>query len=239
MHVLIVCIVFAILYSLSMIYAVLIGATGGQVPSDSAWFRDIHPIHLYYLTEALFTTFLPLFVVVNLNTILLRYVNRERGHTLKGFLIRLFLGVLLAFPLLYVTVALYILPGFIIGWWMIIVIFSGIASGFLVVYQICILVLYTENPRQYLRDCVTNPKIWIAVIVFTGVLLLPSAMLVNPLHKGYFRYFPTHEQFLLNLPDLIMRTSLIGVLLSLVQYGLLHFVGRSEYQVKPSTGISR
>ncbi len=213
-----------------MIYAVLTGATGGLVPSDSMWFMIFipFPTHVFYLTEALFITFLPLFLVVNLNLILLRYSAKRKGHSPLGNLSRFIFGVILAFPLLYIAIVFYISLSFIIGWWEIVIVWSGIAAGFLVLYQFCVSTVMTDNPKQYFLDCISNPRFWFIVIMFTGILLIPSAMLVNPLHKGYFRYFPTYEQFILNLPDLVVRASLIGALLPLVQYGLLHFTNRLE-----------
>ena len=235
----------AILNSLCMIHAVLIGATGGLVPTDSMWFMIFlpFPMHVFYLTEALFITFLPLFLVGNLNLIIFRYTTKRKGHSPLGNLSRLIFGVILAFPLLYIAVAFYISVSFILGWWEIVIAWSGIAAGFLVLYQFCVSTVMTDNPKQYFLDWISSHRIWIIIIMFTGILLIPSAMLVNPLHQGYFRYFPTHEQFLLNLPDLVVRASLIGALLTLVQYGFQYFTIRleqkTEYQEKRTNPVKR
>ena len=213
----------AILYSLCIIQAVLTGATGGLVPADSFWFMIIQPFptHFFLLTIALFTTFLPLLVIVNLTTVLFRYTFNQKHHSFKGILGRIFIGVLFAFPILYITVALYIICGSAVGWWLVMILLSGLAAGFLVLYQFSVFVITSENSKQIFRECISSPRVWSFVIVFTGILLFPSLMLVNPLHKGYFRYFPTSEIFLLNLPDLVARASLLGVLLSIVHYGVL------------------
>jgi hypothetical protein len=213
-----------------MINAVIIGATGGIIPSDSAWFRNIDPLHLLNLTGSLFVTFLPLFFAVNLYTILLQYLYKERNHSLTESIVRLVFAVIFVLLPLYATVFVYILSGFFIGWWAIVVVNSGIVAGFLVLYQFCSFVFFAEKPKQYFRDNLANPRIWSAAIIFIGILLFPILMLVNPLHKGYFRYFPTHEIFLLTLPDLVMRASIIGIVLLVVQYGLFHYTREYTHQ---------
>ncbi len=218
-------IVVALICTLCIIYAVLFGATGGYVPSDSMWFMFSAPlpIHVYYLTEKIFITFLPLLVVLNLHTLLFRRFLHQKSHAPSGNAVHVILGIVLAFPLLYVAVLLYLLSGFALGWWVVVITWSGIASGFLVVYQLCISIVMSENTMRYFRIHLSNPRNWVAFLALVGILAVPSLFLIIPLHKSYFHYYPSYEQFLMALPDLVARALVIGIVLPMTSFVSLYF----------------
>ena len=215
----------ALICTLCMIYAVLFGAACGHLPSDSMWsvLTAPLPIHIYYLTEKLFITFLPLLVVLNLHTLLFRRFLHQKSFTPSGNAVRVFLGVALAFPLLYVAVSLYFLSRFALGWPEIVIAWSGIASGFLVVYQLCISIVMSEKAIDFFSNYLSNPKNWVAFPALVGILAVSTLFLIVPLHKGYFVYFPSYEQFQRALPDLVARALVIGIVLPMMSFVSLYF----------------
>jgi len=206
-------IVFSILYCLSIMFAVILGATGRLVPNDSVWFRTINLLINADLTIRLSIVLLPMFILMMLNTIRFEGLLQGRTFSLRNVLEYVVLGVVAFLPLLFMTVFFYILMGFFISWPFIVVAQSFIASSFLLVYALAITTVTAPNTYQSLIRILKDPRTWGAALVLGAILMFTTAVLINPLTKGYFRFFPSGDQFLLHLPNLILRGLMLGLVL--------------------------
>lgn len=89
------------------------------------------------------------------------------------------------------------------------------------VYALVIVTITASNTRQTLIRLLKNQYTWLAALALGAILMFPTAALINPLNKGFFRYFPSENQFLLHLPDLIFRGLMLGVVLPAMSYVLV------------------
>jgi len=214
-------IVFSIFYCLSIMFAVILGATGRLVPNDSSWFQALDPLNIADLTARLSIVFLPMSILLILNTIRFEGLLQDRTFSLRDAMEAVILGFFGFLPLLFITVFFYILLGFFISWPFIVVAQTFIVSGFLLVYALVIVTITASNTRQFLIRILKNPYTWLAALVLGTTLMFPTAALINPLSKGYFRYFPSESQFLLHLPDLIFRGLMLGLVLPALSFVLV------------------
>lgn len=218
-------IVFSLLYCLSIMIAVILGATVGIVPTDSVWHQNISLLNLADLTLRLSITLLPTCILIVLNTIRFDVLLVDRQFSLRHTLGYVVLGVVATIPLLFTGVSVYIFMGFIIGWPEIVVVQAFIGSSVLLVYALAIATITATNSGQVLLRTLRNPSAWIAALILGAILMFTTVSLLNPLSKGYFRFFPSGEQFLLQLPDLVFRCLANGLVLPalplvLIQLGL-------------------
>ena len=214
-------IVFSILYCLSIMFAVILGATGGLVPYDSPWHRSINPLNIADLTTRLSIVLLPMSILLILNTIRFEGLLQDRTFALRNTMEDVVLGFFALLPLLFITVFFYIFLTFFISWPFIVVAQTFIVSGFLMAYALAIVTITASNTRRSIIRILKNPRTWFAALVLGVILMLTTVGLINPLQKGYFRYFPPGIPFLLHLPDLFLRGFMLGLVLPALPFILV------------------
>jgi len=224
-------IVFSIVYCLTIMFAVLLGATGGVVPIDLAWYRNINPISLTDFSLRLFMTMFPTAILMVLNAIRFRGLLLGRAFSLWHVLKYIALGVVVMIPLLFIGVFVYILSGIIIEWPEIVFVHAFIASSILLVYALTITTITGANSSQFLPRILRSPSTWIAALILGAILMFTTGVLIGPLSKGYFRFFPSAEQFLLQLPDLVFRSLVTALVLPALSLVLVH-LGRESQQTR-------
>lgn len=214
-------IVFSILYCLSIMFAVILGATGGLVPDDSPWYRSINPLNIADLTTRLSIVLLPMSILMILNTIQFEGLLQDRTLALRDAMKNVVLGFIILLPLLFITVFFYNFLPFFISWPFSVVAQTFIVSGFLMTYALAIVTITASNTRQFLIRILKNPRTWFAALVLGVILMLTTVALINPLQKGYFHFFPSGNQFLLYLPDLFLRGLMLGLVLPALPFVLV------------------
>ncbi|TFH03792.1 MAG: hypothetical protein E4H14_16055 [Candidatus Thorarchaeota archaeon] len=215
-------IVFGILYCLSIMFAVILGVTGRLVPNDSSWYQTLDPLTIADLTTRLSIVFLPMSILLTLNTIRFEGLLKDRTFTLRNVLEDVVIGFFTLLPLLFITVFFYNLLSFFISWPFIVVARTFIVSGFLLTYALALITITASNTRQYLIRLLKNPYTWLAALALGAILMFPTASLINSLSKGFFRFFPSANLFLSHLLHLIFRVLTLGLVLTALSFVLVH-----------------
>jgi hypothetical protein len=223
---------FTLAYCVSIVFAVILGATLGLVPPIDFWLRIAGPffIHVSIIGLWLFIVCLPILFVTNLNVIWSgRFLEQRYGSTSNA--IRTVLGVIVAAPLLIIAVCIYILVGHIFAWPGVLLVLGPILSGFPLVYVLVIIGIMTKDTKQLIPDCAKDPRFWFVSLLLIAILLFPLAALGLPLQKGYFQYFQSEELFLMNIPDLVARALMIASVLPAIPLAFLRL--RDEILLDP------
>ncbi|UCE10703.1 MAG: hypothetical protein JSW61_01865 [Candidatus Thorarchaeota archaeon] len=204
------------LYTLSIIHIVMLGATGNVVPPDSIWFQFTSSLltHASFLAGRLFIVCIPLFLILHLNVIWSRRLLIKEVQSITYYFVGTILGVMISYPLLIVMVYIYISFGFLISWPLIVLAWSATCSLFFLIYIFTINGIVASNRKHVIVQHLSNPGLWLLGLLLLVILSIPSLALINPLHKGYFRFFPTGELFIASIPDLLSRSFWISLVLS-------------------------
>ena len=213
---------FTLAYCVSIVFAVILGATLGLVPPIDFWLRIVGPffIHISIIGLWLFIVFLPILFVTNLNVIWFGRALQQRFVS-RSDAIRTVLGVIVAAPLLIIAVCIYILMGHIFIWPVVMLVLGPILSGFPLVYVLVIIGIMTKDTKQLISDCVKDPRFWLVSLLLIVILLFPLAALGFPLQKAYFQYFQSEELFLMNIPGLVVRALMIASVLPAIPLAFL------------------
>ena len=212
---------FSILYCLGIMFAVFLGATGRLVSDNSLWFRTTDFIIIMDLTVRLSIVLLPISVLMILNTVRFEELLQDRTFSHRDVIENIVSGVFAFLPLLFITIYFYIQMSFFISWPFVVVAQTFIASSFLLVCALTISAIISSNTFQSLICFLKNPYTWSAAIVLGAILMFPTVALINPLTKGYFHYFPSVDQILFGLPDLILRGLMLGLVLPALSFVLV------------------
>ncbi len=232
--------IFSVFYTLCIVHAVLFGVTAGFITEISLSLRfsyfSLTYLVLTYLVFRLFIVLLPLLLVIALNTAQFNRILSKRLEVPRPSAIRILLGVFMAVPFLFLTVYVYYyLPGFIIGWPLIVFVQSIVVAGSLMTYVLIVTAIMTENTKAYLIRSIRNPELWVMALVLGALLFLPTLAFINPIQKGYFHSFPSRDLFLYALPDLFARAFLLGILIPLMLFSLQYIDRISANQPSSST----
>ncbi|MHA1938669.1 MAG: hypothetical protein ACXABV_12690 [Candidatus Thorarchaeota archaeon] len=227
--------IFSVFYTLCIVHAVLFGVTFGFIPEFS---RSIilSFISMPSLVTRLFIVFLPLFLVIAMNTVQFKRNLSKRLEIPRPSTIRILLGVIMAVPLLFLIVYVYYyIQESIIGWPLIVFVQSIVVAGSLMTYVFIVTAIMTENTKAYLIRSLRNPETWVMALVLSAMLFLPTLAFINPIQKGYFYSFTSSDLFLNALPDLFLRAFLLGILIPLMLFTLQYIDRISVNQLNSST----
>ena len=214
-------IVFSILYCLSIMFAVILGSTGRFIPDNSLWFQTTNLLIIADLTIRLSIVLLPMSILMILNTIRFEGLYQDRTFSHRNVLENVVLGVVVFLLLLFMTFYFYIQMSFFIAWPLVVVARTFIAASFLLVYALVIATIIASNTYQFLIRILKNPYTWGAALALGAMLMFPIVALINPLTKGFFQNYLSVDQFLFQLPDIILRGLMLGLVLPALSFVLV------------------
>ena len=212
---------FSVLSSLCIVHAVLFGITGRFLPPLTYLYMDRSFSFLLLFVRRLYIVLLPLFIVLVLNTILFSRIFSTKSDIPRRRALRGLLGVLVAFPILFLVVYIFPHLGLIASWPEVVIVQNIVVVGFLMIYVLLVTAITSGNTTEYLIRALQNSRVWMAALVLCAVLVFPSMALINPIQKGFYYYFPSTDHFFsYGLPDLLGRTFGLGVLIPLLPLAL-------------------
>ncbi|MGY5876567.1 MAG: hypothetical protein RTU30_12535 [Candidatus Thorarchaeota archaeon] len=200
-------------YAAAIVFAVLVGATGHIVPTQSEWFRVDFPIETFLIALDIYFVTLPLFILLVLNIMWFGQQFCRLRYSVSELVTKTIVAVAIAFPTVGIAFHLYIASSLMWNLYEVILAYFVIFWVVILIYLLGITGLASKEVRYHVISCLDSPRFWSSFVLVSVILLLPTSALIFPLLKGYFWYFPTIELFWRRLPDLIARATMIAMVL--------------------------
>ncbi|MGY5852285.1 MAG: hypothetical protein RTU92_01820 [Candidatus Thorarchaeota archaeon] len=201
------------LYAATIVFAVLVGVTGNIVPPESKWFRTDFPIGTFLITLNIYLVTIPLFIILILNSLWFGHQFYAQRYSAFELATKTLVAVVFALPIIVIAFHIYIAPNLIWGLFGMIIESSITFWVALLIYLLGITGLASKGMSHHVKSRLSNPRFWASFVLVSVILLFTTAALIYPIIKGYFHYFPTIEVFWLTLPDFIVRTLMIAMVL--------------------------